>query len=144
VAILYLDLDGFKEVNDSFGHESGDRLLVEFARRIRLHSRPTDTVARLGGDEFCVLLEDFRGPEEAARVANRLRERLTEPFDLGGTRVRVGVSIGIATSGPHDANRTVGQLLCEADAEMYRKKAAKSRAREGAYAGGFVARGTGN
>ena len=128
VAILYLDLDGFKEVNDSLGHEAGDRLLVEVARRIEAHSRPADTVARLGGDEFCVLLEDVRGPGEAVRIADRLREYLTEPFDLTEGPVRVGVSIGVAEKGPGDEDRTVVRLLCEADAQMYRtKKAAKSR-----------------
>jgi len=130
VAILYLDLDGFKEVNDSLGHEAGDRLLVEFARRLEIHSRPTDTVARLGGDEFCVLLEDFSGTERAASVADRLRRHLTEPFEVFGERVRVGVSIGVATKGTRGENRTARQLLCEADAEMYRdKKTARSRAR---------------
>ena len=129
VAILYLDLDGFKEVNDSLGHEAGDRLLIEFARRLELHSRPTDTVARLGGDEFCVLLEDFSGPERAASVADRLRKHLTEPFEVFGARVRVGVSIGIAAKGTRGENQTARQLLCEADAEMYRdKKTTRSRA----------------
>lgn len=137
VAVLYLDLDGFKEVNDTLGHESGDRLLVEFARRMERHSRPTDTVARLGGDEFCVLLEDFRDPEDAARVANRLEGLLTAPFELQGVCVSVGVSIGIATGDPYDEPSTVGQLLCEADAEMYRKKRAADHAhpRERARAG---------
>ena len=128
VAILYLDLDGFKEVNDSLGHEAGDRLMVGLARRIKAHSRPADTVARLGGDEFRVLLEDVRGPGEAGRLADRLREYLTEPFDLNEGPVRVGVSIGVAEKGPNDEDRTVERLLCEADAEIYRaKKAAKAR-----------------
>ncbi len=128
VAVLYMDLDGFKEVNDSLGHEAGDRLLVEFARRTEAHFRPADTVARLGGDAFCVLLEDVRGPGEAVRIADRLREPLTEPFELPEGPVRVGVSIGVAEKGPGDEDRTVGRLLCEADAKMYRaKKAAKSR-----------------
>ncbi len=128
VAILYLDLDGFKEVNDTLGHEAGDHLLVAFAQRTEAHSRPTDTVARLGGDEFCVLLEDVRGPGEAARISDRMREHLTKPFALPEGRVRVGVSIGVAEKGPDDDNRTAGRLMCEADAEMYRvKKAAKDR-----------------
>ena len=127
VAILYLDLYGFKEVNDSLGHEAGARLLVELARRIEAHSRPADTVARLGGDEFCVLLEDVRGPGEARRIADPLREHLTEPFDLTEGPVRVEVSLGIAQKGPNDEDRTVGRLLCEADAQMYRAKKSNVR-----------------
>lgn len=143
VAILYLDLDGFKAVNDSLGHEAGDLLLVELARRIALHSRPTDTVARLGGDEFCVLMEDFRGADEAARVAARLREHLTAPFEVRGAPVSVGVSIGIAAKEAHDEGRTARQLLCEADAEMYRKKkAARLRSRAETLAVGSIARGS--
>ncbi|QIN79380.1 diguanylate cyclase [Rubrobacter marinus] len=143
VALLYLDLDGFKEVNDSLGHEAGDRLLTALARRIETRSRPADTVARLGGDEFCVLLEDIRGPGEAARIAGRLREYLAEPFDLPEGQVRVGVSIGVAEKGPNDDGRTAGRLLCEADAEMYRtKKAAKARPREFSLAADSPARGS--
>ena len=130
VAVLYLDLDGFKEVNDSLGHEAGDRLLAEFARRIETHSRPADTVACLGGDEFCILLEDVRGPGEAARIADRLEGLLAEPFELPGRIVRVGVSIGVAEKGPDDEDRTAERLLCEADAEMYgAKRSAMARPR---------------
>ena len=137
VALLYMDLDGFKEVNDSLGHEAGDRLLVEFARRVEAHARPADTVARLGGDEFCVLLEDVRELGEARRIADRLRGYLTEPFELPEGTVRVGVSMGVAEKGPGDEDRTAGRLLCEADAEMYKaKKAAKTRPRGSPHAPG--------
>lgn len=128
VGILYLDLDGFKGVNDTLGHEVGDRLLIEFARRIEIHSRPMDTVARLGGDEFCILLEDFHGSREAESVADRLRENLMVPFELPEGPVRVGVSIGIAVKTARDEDLTARRLLCKADAAMYRnKKAPKPR-----------------
>ncbi len=143
VALLYLDLDGFKAVNDSLGHDAGDLLLIELARRIELYSRPTDTVARLGGDEFCILLEDFREPKEAERVAARLKERMAVPFRVHGTAVQVGASIGIASRGARNGACTAKHLLYEADAEMYRsKKAKRARRREGANQNGSVATGS--
>ena len=125
LAILYLDLDGFKSVNDSLGHEAGDRLLVAVAERLGAHSRLGDTVARLGGDEFCVLAEDVGGVEGAARVAGRVREGLREPFLIEGRRISVSASIGAAVRAPGE-DLSLDRLLREADAAMYRAKKDKS------------------
>ncbi|MDP9439843.1 MAG: PAS domain S-box protein [Actinomycetota bacterium] len=121
LAILYLDLDGFKRVNDTLGHETGDRLLVAVAERLGAHSRLGDTVARIGGDEFCVLAEDVGGGEEAARVAGRVRRALREPFPVEGRRIFVGASIGAAVRAPGE-DAPLDRLLREADAAMYRAK----------------------
>jgi GGDEF domain-containing protein len=90
VAVLFLDLDGFKNVNDSFGHEAGDRLLVAVSERLEGCLRPEDTLARFGGDELVVLLEDAEGPDEPVRVAERIARELGGPFVLGGTRCTSG------------------------------------------------------
>ncbi|MGD0834863.1 MAG: diguanylate cyclase [Candidatus Dormibacteria bacterium] len=120
IALLFLDLDGFKEVNDSLGHLAGDLLLTKLAGRIRERLRKSDTPARLGGDEFAVLLEDVRDEEAARRIAADLAERIAAPFDLDGDAVRVTAAIGLALS-------TTGlerpdDLLRAADAAMYRSK----------------------
>ena len=125
LAILYLDLDGFKEVNDSLGHEAGDKLLVAVAGRLGAHSRLGDTVARLGGDEFCVLAEDVGGCEGAARVAGRVRGALREPFLVEGRRIPVSASIGRAVRAPGE-DASLDRLLREADAAMYRAKKEKN------------------
>jgi diguanylate cyclase (GGDEF)-like protein/PAS domain S-box-containing protein len=117
LAVLFLDLDDFKDVNDSRGHEAGDRLLVEVAGRLSGAVRETDTVARLGGDEFAVVCEDS-SRHDAELVAQRIQEALQVPFDLDGDPVRVGASIGIALSPPHP----VPELLRLADAAMYDAK----------------------
>ncbi len=127
LAILFLDLDDFKEVNDSLGHDAGDRLLVEVANRLPACVRTEDTIARLGGDEFCVLLENLTDAGGALRTAERIKARLAEPFVLGAHRVpRLTASVGgVVTNpnGPPSAER----LLNEADAAMYRvKKAGKA------------------
>jgi two-component system CheB/CheR fusion protein len=98
VAIMFMDLDNFKVVNDSLGHKTGDRLLVTASKRIRTFLRPEDTVARLGGDEFVFLLEDT-DLDGASRVAERILEELRAPFYLGGRGFFVTVSIGIAVGG---------------------------------------------
>jgi diguanylate cyclase (GGDEF)-like protein/PAS domain S-box-containing protein len=121
-AILFLDLDRFKVVNDSLGHMIGDQLLVGIARRLETHLRPGDTVARLGGDEFTILLEDIADVREAISVAERLQGELSAPFNLGGREVFTTVSIGIAPS-------TLGytqpeEVLRDADTAMYRAKSA--------------------
>ena len=121
VAVMFMDLDNFKHVNDSLGHEAGDDLLVEVAARIRGSVRPEDTVARLGGDEFAVLLEDVGGEDGAVEVAERIARELSPPIRLGGREVFVTPSIGVALGGP-DKTRSDG-LLREADAAMYRAKA---------------------
>ncbi|HKG15717.1 MAG TPA: EAL domain-containing protein [Pyrinomonadaceae bacterium] len=119
-AVLFLDLDRFKNINDSLGHAAGDRLLVETARRLELCSRPTDTVARLGGDEFAVLLDGLESDTDAVRVAERVQEELMRPFHLGGHEVYTAASIGItlSTHGYEDPEN----VLRDADTAMYRAK----------------------
>jgi len=120
LAVLFVDLDRFKLVNDSLGHDAGDRLLVTLANRLREVTRPADTVARFGGDEFTILCEDIRDDAEAAVIAGRVQEAITGPVHLLGHDVVVTASIGIAsTSDPDSDPRT---LLEEADAAMYRAK----------------------
>jgi diguanylate cyclase (GGDEF)-like protein/PAS domain S-box-containing protein len=119
-AVLFLDLDRFKIINDSLGHMVGDQLLVGIARRLETCLRPGDTVARLGGDEFTILLEDLNGAGEAIDVAERLQKSLARPFNLNGHEVFTTVSIGIALSAtgydrPDD-------VLRDADTAMYRAK----------------------
>jgi diguanylate cyclase (GGDEF)-like protein len=120
VAVLFVDLDDFKEINDSLGHEAGDRVLVAVAHRLRSCLRPTDTAARLGGDEFTMLLEDVEDVEGAVRVAERALGELRAPINLGELETRVDTSIGITVgSGAHDHP---GKLLRQADLALYRAK----------------------
>jgi diguanylate cyclase (GGDEF)-like protein/PAS domain S-box-containing protein len=118
-AVLFLDLDRFKLVNDSLGHHAGDRLLVEVARRLGSVLRPNDTVARLGGDEFTVLLDGVTDAEEARRVAGRVQEVLRAPLDLGEREHVVGASIGIALA---SGDATPEEVMRDADVAMYRAK----------------------
>lgn len=120
VALLYVDLDGFKSVNDSHGHDVGDELLTAFARRLLLLVRPEDTVARLSGDEFAVLGE-FSGAREAELVAERIGRAATEPFTLSAGTIAIGSSIGIATCRPGEISSQ--RLLQQADRAMYAAKA---------------------
>jgi diguanylate cyclase (GGDEF)-like protein len=119
LAALFVDLDGFKDVNDSLGHAAGDQLLCSVAERLRGCVRAADTVARLGGDEFAILLEDLRGRQYAARVAQRILDALSVPFNVAGRETSVGASIGIALNVPAD---TVDTLLRNADVAMYTVK----------------------
>ncbi|MBQ5949203.1 EAL domain-containing protein [Massilia sp. ST3] len=121
VAVLFLDLDRFKEVNDSFGHEMGDVLLCEVARRLSGAVRADDLVARLGGDEFVVAASCANGNAGAARIADKLLEAMTTPVIVGGHEIIVGASIGISMY-PRDA-RTRETLFQSADTAMYRAKA---------------------
>ena len=122
VALLFIDLDRFKNINDSLGHTVGDELLVELARRLTQFLRPGDTVARLGGDEFAILLNDIHGPGDATRVAERIQELFREKLVIGGREVFTSASIGVALSNP--AYRTPDEILRDADTAMYRAKAA--------------------
>ena len=120
VAVLFFDLDRFKMVNDSFGHEAGDQLLMSLANRIRTASRPSDTVARFGGDEFAILCEDIHDEAGATTIAVRILEAVQEPFQVLGYEIVLTASIGVALSrGPDDHPAS---LLRNADAAMYRAK----------------------
>ena len=118
VALLFVDLDRFKAVNDTVGHAGGDQFLQEVAWRIAGRVRESDTVARLGGDEFALILEGLRDARDAAKVARDLLTRLSEPVALDGYEIPVSASIGIAVQPPSEGDR----LLKDADAAMYRAK----------------------
>lgn len=125
-AVLMCDLDGFKAVNDTWGHEAGDTVLEAVSRRLEGALRENDTVARLGGDEFAVLLPKVARREDVAMVAERLVAALTEPVDIGRARCKVGISIGIATF-PLDGG-DMDRLVARADVAMYdSKRAGKNR-----------------
>jgi diguanylate cyclase len=119
LAVLFVDLDGCKGVNDSLGHGAGDELLREVAERLRACVRPADTVARLGGDEFAILLEDLTAEENAASIAQRILDAVAVPFSLGGRDSTVTASVGIAFNASAD---TIDELLRNADVAMYAVK----------------------
>ena len=121
-AVLFLDLDRFKLINDSYGHDVGDELLKAVAARLSACLRGEDTVARLGGDEFVVLLEDLPGIDAAASIAGKIAARLAEPLSVGGRELPLAASIGIALY-PRDG-RVPQDLLKNADTAMYRAKEA--------------------
>ena len=121
VAVMFLDLDDFKNVNDTLGHDAGDRLLQAVAERLVSTMRTTDTVARLAGDEFAVLLEGVDGLPDVERPAAKLVEALGMPFVVGETDIEVGISVGVALSTPESAAE---DLLSNADIAMYNAKAA--------------------
>jgi diguanylate cyclase (GGDEF)-like protein len=121
LAVVFLDLDGFKQINDRFGHDAGDRLLIEVAQRLRASLRASDPVARLGGDEFFVVLEDLGEVAPAERVAQKLLASLMLPYDLGGGRsAAISASIGISVY-PDDAG-DAATLVKHADMAMYSAK----------------------
>jgi diguanylate cyclase (GGDEF)-like protein len=120
VAVLLLDLDGFKQINDSFGHEAGDQVLIAVSQRLRACLRPADTVARLGGDEFTILLEDIAALDEATRVAKRIADSLRTSFMVEGNETTVSTSIGIALNEPRDLDPS--DILRNADRAMYEAK----------------------
>ena len=128
LAVLFIDLDRFKAVNDLYGHGIGDELLQQVADRLKGAVRETDTIARFGGDEFVVLLQNIEGGEEAALVANKIIELVSQPFDLSSRRVTIGASIGI-TLYPNDISMGASVddsgslLLSNADMAMYQAKA---------------------
>lgn len=119
-AVLFLDLDGFKAVNDGLGHDAGDELLLQVAHRLQGCLRAQDTVARLGGDEFTILLEEIGATRETTDLAERILTQLGRPLALRGKEVTVSASIGIAISGPGQASGA--DLLRDADMAMYRAK----------------------
>jgi diguanylate cyclase (GGDEF)-like protein/PAS domain S-box-containing protein len=123
VAVMFIDLDGFKAVNDSYGHEAGDGVLREVAQRLSIVLRPSDTVARLGGDEFVIVCEDMVGEADAMRVARRTLSTIaTQPFAVPNGEVELSASIGIAFSSYPGVRADT--LLRDADAAMYRAKEA--------------------
>lgn len=119
-AVLFLDLDFFKLVNDSFGHQVGDILLIKTAHRIEESLRPGDTIARLGGDEFAILVEDIINIDDAIIIANRIQQQLSEPFQIEEHSIYVSASIGIATTA--SAQSGPDSILRNADIAMYRAK----------------------
>lgn len=129
-AVLFLDLDNFKRINDSLGHQAGDQLLTEVAQRMQASIRATDEAsrfgdnltARLGGDEFVVLLQDLARPEDVMLVAERITQRVGEPFEFDGQQIAVTSSVGIAVG--DETGRTADELLRDADLAMYRAKSA--------------------
>jgi diguanylate cyclase (GGDEF)-like protein len=125
MAVLYTDLDGFKSVNDTLGHDAGDELLTLAAKRLSGAVSSADFVARLGGDEFVVAATGVRSPEEAAGVADRLTDVLEEPFKLSAGVAHISASVGSAVAEPGD---TVPRLLSRADRDMYAVKQRPSRA----------------
>lgn len=123
LALLMIDLDRFKNVNDSYGHLAGDELLQLVTSRLSVQRREMDTISRLGGDEFTVLLEDVVNNEDAARVANEIIESLSEPFRLSnGVEVRIGASVGISIFPVHGGT-TPELMLQQADSALYKAKA---------------------
>ncbi len=120
-AVLFIDCDRFKVVNDSLGHTAGDKLLKSIAQRLERSTRAIDTVARFGGDEFALLLDDARAPDGASRVAERIIEEIARPFQIEGREVFTGASIGIAMHNP--SYKQPEEILRDADTAMYRAKA---------------------
>ena len=125
-ALLFVDLDGFKVVNDSKGHDAGDRILTGVAERLKGCVRASDTVARIGGDEFAIVLGDVTQPVEVVGLADRIIESLSRPFDLVSSTACIGASVGVAI---HDHAESPSELCARADAAMYSAK----RSGRGAY-----------
>jgi diguanylate cyclase (GGDEF)-like protein len=121
LAIAYLDLDGFKQINDTYGHDSGDVLLIEISKRMQNSLREGDTLARLGGDEFVAILRDQSNNSETFAVLNRLLEAASSSIELANTTVSVSASIGVTFySKEHNVDADI--LICEADQAMYEAK----------------------
>ncbi|MBV9189795.1 MAG: GGDEF domain-containing protein, partial [Betaproteobacteria bacterium] len=122
LAVVFIDLDGFKQVNDAHGHDAGDALLIEVAARLRKHLRSSDLIARLGGDEFLVVLEDIQDLVPVEAVSRKLLGELARPFALASGEVQVTASIGVSTL-PDDA-MDAAALMKHADTAMYTAKQA--------------------
>ncbi len=123
IALLYIDLDRFKPVNDTFGHATGDEVLRQLAQRFRNAVRPTDAVARLGGDEFAIILSPVRDKAAAEMVARKIVEVASEFFAVGDERIHIGASVGVAMAAPDE---DTGAFMERADSLVY---LAKSRGR---------------
>lgn len=121
IAVLFIDLDNFKDVNDSFGHVAGDWLLAQVAGKLKRCVRTTDTVSRIGGDEFVVVLEGVEDAEQVVEVAGRIMESLSAPFAVGKVEASVSASIGVVLS-DGIPEREAEELVREADLAMYRAK----------------------
>lgn len=127
VAVLFIDLDGFKDVNDCYGHQVGDALLKQFARRLGSCLRATDTACRYGGDEFVVMLPDLHAPNAVQVVADRIHAHLAKPFRVKGHTIPLAASTGWAAYPEH--GRDARTLISRADAAMYRGKREHGRLR---------------
>jgi diguanylate cyclase (GGDEF)-like protein/PAS domain S-box-containing protein len=128
VALIYLDLDGFKPVNDRFGHEAGDAVLIEVAKRLSDSVRDQDTVARIGGDEFAILLEGIHTRSDTDRTIRQIHNALKEEFRWGSTRIAISASVGLGIA--PDDGEDARTLLKTADANMYRAKKRGRRERQ--------------
>ena len=123
LAVLYLDLNGFKEVNDSLGHQSGDLLLIEVGHRLNEVVRSNDTVSRLGGDEFAILLEEIHSPEQSLEIASRIHQTLARYFSIESRQITISTSIGVAIHSQKDnLSGSIETLMENADMAMYRAK----------------------
>jgi len=120
MALMYLDIDHFKTINDTYGHQAGDEALCEFSKRLSASVRKTDHVARLSGDEFVIIIEEMKSTEEAEIVARKVIQAMEVEFSLGGTQYQVTTSIGIAILREDDAEPQ--SLLRRADQALYRAK----------------------
>jgi diguanylate cyclase (GGDEF)-like protein/PAS domain S-box-containing protein len=120
IVLLFIDLDYFKGINDRFGHEAGDSLLKQAAERIQSCVRESDTASRLGGDEFIVILENLQNPKHVEIVAEKIRQRLAEPFHIGNHTLQISVNIGVSLS-PQDTT-FANELINHADSAMYASK----------------------
>lgn len=125
VALLLIDLDGFKAINDTFGHAAGDQLLCEVANRLAACLRASDTASRIGGDEFVVLIPELDGPQALQITTNKIRSRIEEPYLIDGKEMVVGASIGCAVAPAEGAD--CQRLIEKADAAMYRVKAQRKQ-----------------
>lgn len=119
-ALLFLDLDGFKNINDSFGHKAGDQVLIEVAERLALSVREMDSIARIGGDEFIVVLTQIKMQEDAVKIAEKIIKTLTQPIVFDGQNMNIGTSIGISIYPEH--GETAEELIKQADGAMYAVK----------------------
>jgi len=125
IAVLFVDLNKFKAINDQFGHATGDRLLVAIARRLRACVRPSDSMARLGGDEFAMLLENVTDLADVSAVVRRIKRALDKPFNIEGCEIGASASVGVALGS--ESGQQPEELIRAADAAMYRAKTSGER-----------------